>query len=292
LGHWPVWAFQTVVPPPPPAAPAPLQKEDKVLAEVCEAAPVIWKGRLVVMECLRPASGGTAEDYSLVLRDAATGEQLCRFGTGYSLASAYVHKGLLCVFASRFAPTSWNDVTLFKSRDLQHWQSKKVIQQEAEHLFNSSVCAGRHGFVMAYESDDPKYPAFTIKFATSPDLENWTKLPDVFGADRYTACPCLRYAGGHYYLLYLEHRQPRWFFETWLARSKDLKTWELAPANPLLAPGPDEGINASDPDLVEFEGRTLVYYSVGDQRTWSRLKRAVYPGPMRKLFEAFFQVGR
>jgi hypothetical protein len=80
----------------------------------------------------------------------------------------------------------------------------------------------------------------------------------------------------------------RWFFETWLARSKDLKAWQLSPANPFLAPGPDEGINASDPDLIEFGGRTVVYYSVGDQRTWMRLKRATYPGKMHRLFESFF----
>jgi len=47
-----------------------------------------------------------------------------------------------------------NDVTLFKSKDLQTWQQKVVVKQEREHLFNSSVCAAENGFVMAYESDD------------------------------------------------------------------------------------------------------------------------------------------
>ena len=132
------------------------------------------------------------------------------------------------------------------------------------------------------------YAPFTVKFAVSSDLENWTKLPDVFGADRYTACPCLRYANGWYYLLYLEHRTPRWFFETYLARSKDLQTWELSPANPILTPGLTDGVNASDPDLVEFGGQTWLYYSVGDQLSWTKLKRAVYPGPMAEFFAGKF----
>ena len=194
------------------------------------------------------------------------------------------------MFASRFAPDSWNDVTLFKSKDLLHWEQKVVVKQEGEHLFNSSVCAAGKGFVMAYESDDPKFTPFTVKFATSPDLEHWSKVPGaVFGADRYAACPCIRYVDGYYYLLYLEHRTPRWFFETYLARSKDLKSWQLSPANPILTPGLDDGVNASDPDVIEFRGQTYLYYSVGDQRTWSKLRRAVYPGPLREFFGSYFR---
>ena len=289
LGHWPVEVFQTILPPaPPPRRPA-LQIDQPNLGDICEAAPVVWQGRLALLKCLRPATGGTKADYHLALEDVETGRELARFAEGYSLASALVHDGTLHVFASRFEPDGWNDVTLFKSKDLRTWQQKIVVKQEREHLFNSSVCATDKGFVMAYESDDSKHVPFTVKFATSPDLENWTKKTEaVFGADRYAACPCLRYVNGYYYLLYLEHRTPRWFFETYLARSKDLISWELSPANPLLTPGLDDGINASDPDLIEFQGRTYLYYSVGDQRTWSKLKRAVYPGPMAEFFAGTF----
>jgi hypothetical protein len=110
----------------------------------------------------------------------------------------------------------------------------------------------------------------------------------IFGADRYAACPCIRYVNGYYYLLYLEHRTPRWFFETYAARSRDLKSWELSPANPILTPGANDGVNASDPDLIEFKGRTYLYYSVGDQLTWAKARRAVYPGPASKFLEACF----
>lgn len=279
LGHWPVAVFQSILPPAPGDQTA-LRLDAGDLGDFCEVSPVIWQKQLALMRCHRPVSGGARSDYFLTLEDVATGRQLARFADGYGLASAFAHRGRFYAFASRFEGGDWNDVTMFESKDLKTWRQRVVIRQDQEHLFNSSVCRGKDGFVMAYESNDPKYAPFTVKFAVSRDLENWTKLPEVFGAERYTACPCIRYADGYYYLLYLEHRTPRWFFETYLARSKDLKTWELSPANPILTPGLTDGVNASDPDLVEFGGRTLLYYSVGDQRSWTKLRRAEYPGPL------------
>lgn len=288
LGHWPAEVFQSILPSA-PGAPAGLRPEPQSPGDFCEAAPVIWRKRLLLMKCNRPASGGSSADYFITLADADSGEQVARFGEGYSLASALVDRGEIHVFASRFAKDGWNDVTRLSSRDLTNWTRQVAVAQEKEHLFNTSVCKAPRGFVMAYESDDPQYTPFTVKFATSADLVTWSKIPGVvFGADRYAACPCIRYVGGYYYLLYLEHRTPRWFFETYIARSKDLKSWELSPANPVLSPGPAEGINASDPDLIEFSGKTCLYYSVGDQRTWSKLKRVTYPGPLSRFFGEYF----
>ena len=226
------------------------------------------------------------------LRDAESGEQIARMGEGHSLACAFAGNDALYVFASRFENDNWNDVTVFKSIDLKNWEQKIVIVQDpAEHLFNSSVCAAPDGYLMAYETNDPAYPAFTVKFAKSTDLMNWTKLPNaLFGKDRYTACPAIRYADGYYYLLYTEHKTPLWFFETFIARSTDLTKWDLSPLNPVLtADDLDEGIDASDPDLVEFGGKTRIYYSVGDQRTWMNIKRATYNGPMPDFLRGWFQ---
>ena len=143
---------------------------------------------------------------------------------------------------------------------------------------------------MAYESSDPAYPAFTIKFARSDDLEHWTRLPQAtFGTNRYTACPCLRYSDGYYYVLYLERRSPRHYFETYITRSPDLKHWELSSANPVLAPeGLDEGVNASDPELIELDGKTYLYYAVGDQLTWMNIKRATYPGLLSEFLPSWY----
>lgn len=290
LGGWPVDVFQSMLPPAPPGHRPVLTDEKLIQKDLCESTPVAWKGRLCHVSSIRPASGGTKADYYLKITDAETGKELSRFAEGYGLASALVYKDTLYAFASRFENSDWNDVTMFKSDDLKNWESKVVIHQENEHLFNSSVCEGPDGFVMAYESNDPAYPPFTIKFATSKTLDNWTKQPEaIFGTDRYTACPCIRYSNGYYYVLYLEHRAPRHYFETYITRSKDLKTWERSTANPVLAPHAiDDGINASDPDIIEAGGKTYIYYAVGDQLTWMNIKRATYPGSMAPFLESWF----
>lgn len=291
LQQWPADVFNMIAPPDPHPATGPLTSYTDVAKDTCELSAVEWNGRLVHMICERPGSGGTKQDYYLEVSDAETGDVLARFAEGYGLGCAFVHDGVFYAFASRWEEGNWNDVTLFKSTDLENWESKRVIEQENEHLFNSSVCAGPDGFVMAYESNDPAYPAFTTKFARSYDLENWTKVPDgLFGTDRYTACPDIHYADGHYYVLYLERRTPRRYFETYITRSRDLRHWERSSANPVLRPMElDDGINASDPEVVEFNGKTYVYYAVGDQRTWMNLKRAEYAGPLEDFLKYWYQ---
>lgn len=289
LAQWPVEDFARLSPPAPRPAEA-LGPRELIAEDLCELSPILWKGRLSHLKCIRPGSGGVRQDYYLLLEDAATGEEFARFAEGYSLASAIVHDDTLYVFASRFEPDGWHDVTAFRSRDLQRWESQVVIEDENEQIFNTSVCQSPEGFAMAYESNDPAFPPFTIKFAQSDDLWSWAKLTGAcFGTDRYAACPCLRYADGYYYALYLERRAPRHYFETYITRSPDLIHWELSPANPVLSPrGLDEGINASDPELIEADGATWVYFAVGDQLTWMDIKRAPFQGSLERFLTSWF----
>ncbi|MBM3495903.1 MAG: hypothetical protein FJX72_16500, partial [Armatimonadetes bacterium] len=92
IGHWPLDAFADLIPPPSasatsspikPAAPPSLVRKD-----MCEVSPFVWKGRLHLLECHRPASGGKREEYALVIRDVETGQEVSRFGEGHSLACA------------------------------------------------------------------------------------------------------------------------------------------------------------------------------------------------------------
>lgn len=290
LGHWPVEAFAMLAAPLHPAA-SRLQRDTWVMRDTCEVTPLVWQGRACLMECVRPGQGGVRQDYYLRLIDLDSGEELARFAEGYGLGCALVHEGTFHVFASRFEGNNWNDVTHFKSGNLRDWESGLVIAQEdTEHLFNSSVCEDAAGFVMAYESNDSSFSPFSVKFARSANLDAWEKVPEVvFAPDRYAACPTIRYADGSYYLLYLERRAPRWFFETYIARSADLQAWALSRHNPVISPsGSDEGINASDPDLFAFGGKAYLYYAVGDQRTWMNVKRAVFEGSEHEFLESWF----
>jgi len=268
-----------------------LVKQPEESAETMEVTPLAYKGKLLLMQCIRPTAGGERKDFWLTIKDVNSGKVLSRFAEGYGLACALIHKGEFYVFASRYEGGDWNDVTMFHSRDLKTWASRLVIRQEApEHLFNTSVCQAGDRFVMACETNDPRWPAFTIKFAESRDLVNWTKLPDaIFGTDRYTACPCLRYLDGRFYMMYLEHKTPEWRFETYMARSADLKQWEMSPRNPILAPEGNEGVNASDPDIAELGGRVYLYYATGDQKTWAKSKRAVFNGTLPEFLRWCYQ---
>ncbi|MEI6501754.1 MAG: hypothetical protein WCP21_12105 [Armatimonadota bacterium] len=273
-----------------------LVKEHRdLLTDVMECTPLDYRGRLVLLECVRPPSGGTQAAYFLRLRDVEGDTILATFAEGYGLACALVHEDTIYVFASTAIlcadepGNAWNDVTVFWSRDLQHWDSRTAItHRPGEAMFNSSVCPTPEGFVMACEVTHPDYVSFTIRLAYSANLRDWTPLPDaLFAPERYAACPCLRYCDGHYYLLYLEHLEPR-RFETWLARSRDLIAWELSPRNPILAADRDEGCNNSDPDLVEFEGKVYLYYATGDQLTWGNLRRCVFAGSLREFYRSAF----
>jgi len=269
---------------------ATLVKQEGYLSDVCEASPFVYKDRLLVMECVRPATGGRMKDYYLLIKDVDAGREVARLGTGYGLGSVWVLHDRIHVFASRWENGTWNDVTLFRSSDTRRWSKRRVLVQEpTEHIFNTSVCEADGKFVMAYETDDPAYVPFTIKFARSADLIHWEQIPGaIYGPDRYAACPCLRYLDGRYYMLYLEHMKPQWRFETYMVRSNDLVHWEPSPRNPILAPGEGEDINASDPDIAEYRGRVYLYYSIGDQRTYSKLKRAVFNGTLAQFFQWCF----
>jgi hypothetical protein len=56
----------------------------------------------------------------------------------------------------------------------------------------------------------------------------------------------------------------------------------------LRAEGDDEGINASDADVIEIGERTHVYFCVADQRTWANVKRAAFDGPLSNFFQSYF----
>ena len=47
-------------------------------------------------------------------------------------------------------------------------------------------------------------------------------------------------------------------------------------------------INNSDIDLCEFQGKTVIYYSWGNQQGIEHLAEAVYDGPLADFLRSFF----
>lgn len=195
---------------------------------------------------------------------------------------------------------------------VKRWSSSPALVLEGWGIFNTSVCPGSDRYIMAFEIDKPPEEAgtpFTIRFAESDDLIHWRLKPAqcVYSRDRYTACPCLRFVGGLYYMIYLEER-PGPTYEPCIVRSTDLIYWEASRLNPIMRFSAEDKVigkaklspeqraaiakavdrNNSDIDLCEFNGKVVIYYSWGDQQGTEFLAEAVYDGTLESLLRGFF----
>ena len=302
LDRWPIEVFEPILPPKPGAVPQPASAVARRLTklpgslgnDVMESTPLLYKGRRLLFHSRRVGGANVDLDQTyLFIVDMETGKELPRFGQRHSLGVAFVDGDQINVFAAEHTENDWfHDIYRFASTDLKNWKRELAIPRAGnEHLLNSSVCRDPQGYLMAYESNQPV--AFCFKFARSKDLAKWEKIEGMVfaGVNRseYSACPVIRYCKPYYYVIYLHAAIPGhngWV--SFLARSKDLVTWQLSPKNPILEATESEGCNNSDVDLIEIDGKTYLYYSTGDQQTWGDLRRAVYPGPMAEFFESCF----
>lgn len=258
-----------------------------------EMTPIVFQDRLLLAAVgLNWVPESSFPKGGLWLGDAETGEVLSHFGQGYGFANAIVENNTVHVFAAKNNSGSHGVKTIecFSSKDLKCWDRRDVLNAgPGELLFNQSVCKTDQGFVMAFEVQDEDTVPFTIYFAQSTDLHNWERIPDaVYGADRYAACPAIRYVDGWYYLFYLEQSAPRWWFEMCVARSKDLVSWQQSAKNPVLTPEDCELCNASDIDLVEHDGKVVIYYCYGNQRGMGCATSALYDGSLKEFLNCYF----
>ncbi len=278
-----------------------------------ENTPVLFKGRPLLIDNHRPGElEAKGENAYLFIMDLITGQEVARFGKGHTFVSGFVNGQELNVFATEFTDfgnkMNLMGITRFTTTDLKNWTQQRVLSRREggdENLFNSSVCADELGYLMAYEYNQPGTPnIWSFQFARSKDLAHWEKIDGLHYTDlqEKTACsnPTIRYFAPYYYVMYggwrwagpgvhYEYRLDTTKYVTFLARSKDLKTWELSPTRyPMLDPVDGEGINNTDADLFEWDGNTYIYYATGNQADWASIRVAMYSGPMKELFEKHF----
>src|SRR5262245_505064 len=275
-----------------------------------EATPVVFRGRLYRFESVRKdyhANTAGAPHFRFV--DVATGKATPAFARGYHLGCAFVEGGT----AHAFGVAKWggSKVTHFRSKDLKKWEAEPALALPGWGLYNTSVCKAGARYVMAVEVGEPPEVVgvrFTIFFAESKDLRTWRLLKGrTYSKEKYTACPALRHPGGYFYLIYLEAR-PGPTYESHLVRSRDLRRWEASRLNPVLAFSDGDkavanpkltaeqrraiarakNVNNSDVDLCEYRGKTVIYYSWGNQRGKEFLAQAVYEGGLAAFFGSFF----
>jgi predicted GH43/DUF377 family glycosyl hydrolase len=168
---------------------------------------------------------------------------------------------------------------------------QNIISSTNTTYFNTSLAhdAKRDNYVLAYEIDEPGLFPFSIRFMTSKNLKSWELVNYTFHPDEYAACPTIRVIDGVYYLWYLEKLKYSRIFVTKIARSHDLTNWQTSRVT-FLSPFKDEGINASDFDYVNIDGKSHIFYAIGDQLTngSANIKYASIDFEIDKVVDAFF----
>jgi len=291
---------------------AAIKKLGTIECDLVEATPVVFRNKLYRFEYVREAYKANpvgAPCFRFV--DVQTGESTAPFAVGYHLGTAFVENDRVYVYGVQ----RWGQdaIHVFWSEDLKSWNHQTALSLPGCGIYNTSVCKDDQGYTMAIEIGEPPEMAgrrFTSYFARSQDLLNWTLVPTecVYSKEKYTACPALRYLAGYYYMVYLEHYDPKWYFAPHIIRSKDLVNWEESPLNPIMEPSPEDkqianpkltpderehiagatNRNNSDMDFCEFESRTVILYAWGNQRGTEFLAEAVFEGTEAEFLKSFF----
>jgi len=288
-----------------------LVKMGTIDCDMVETTPVVFRDRLTRFEYVRAKykPNQTGASYFRFV-DVDSGQFTPAFATDYHLGSAHVQDDTVFVYGVNIWGGS--ELRVFWSKDLETWQSQTALNLPGWKIYNNSVCKGEGRYVMAFEIGAPPEETgarFTMRFAESSDLLHWQLTPSecVFSKDRYTACPALRFLDGRYYMIYLEAR-PGPTYQSHIVRSGDLVHWESSPLNPVLRYSDEDkiianpdltesqraliagavNINNSDVDLCEFNGKTILYYSWGNQKGIEFLASARYDGTLESFLRGYF----
>ena len=82
-----------------------------------------------------------------------------------------------------FGVDNWDgeNIAVFRSSDLEHWEKHTALKLSGWGLFNTSVCKAGDRYVMAIEVGKPAEVVgvpFTMRFAESENMLEWRLLPE------------------------------------------------------------------------------------------------------------------
>lgn len=263
-----------------------IAKQNIVYPNRMEATPIVWKQRLlyIVSDRMEKDNIEIYDGNKIVYKLPSKGK----------LISAITDKNILYIFSTTDHTKAENEVLMTQSEDLASFSKPIIIFKASvgQTIFNTSVAKDNDGFVMAYEVCENSIKCFSFRFIKSTDLLNWHSVGDLFRKDEYTACPTIKYINGYYYVFYLKLIGGR--FSTYVSKSKNLIQFFESPFLVLSSLGQnDEGINNSDIDLIEFEGKTYINYADGNQSQnnevgWTNVRLAVYDGSIAFFVRRIF----
>ena len=294
---------------------------------IVETTPLVWKGELYRFEVVRRKS--FTSDTNVNWRDlddspclrfvhVRTNTSTPLFAEDHTFGFPYVVDDTMYVVTGASKTWGADKLDFFRSKDLVNWEKCSEIHLPGWKTYNMNIAKKGDIYYLMVEISAPVEEAgtipFTFRFLTSKDMIHWELTPNdhVFQKDRYSGSPSLYVLEDdpHFYVGYLEE-YPGYRFANSIARSKDLVNWEYSPINPVLMYNELEDkqiaspfltladrlrieealdTNNSDMELCEYLGRTIIYYSWGDQRGTEFLAEACYEGTMKEFLTSFFEV--
>lgn len=285
---------------------------------IVEANPVVFKGRLLMMEYIRYERpdkryrfNDTGKSYFRFREMSDMKTFTPSFGIGLHMGNAFVAGDKVVVTAVE----KWGGsrIVQMESTDLVHWTEPRVILSDTKWVaYNTTMCRAGDKYVLGFELGKPSElvgEPFTMFFAESRDLKNWSVVKGArMGADRYTGAPMLRHFEDWFYFFHLEGSYEEGLV-TRVMRSHDLFDWELSPEIVLsydpwdkmihpravfteaeraeIAAAAD--INSSDLDMCEWNGKLVCFYSWGNQRGREYSALATADCTEREFCEGFFK---
>ncbi len=293
---------------------------------IAETTPLIWKDELYRFEVVRrrsftAANAGTnwhdlKDSPCLRFIHVRSNTSTPLFADDHTFGFPYVIDDTMYVVSGASKNWGADKLDFFRSKDLVNWEKYAELPLPGYKIYNMNIAKMGDIYYLMIEISAPVEEAgmpFTFRFLTSRDMTNWELTPPecVFQKDRYSGSPALYTLADdpHFYVGYLE-AYPGYRFANSLARSTDLIHWEYSPINPVLMYNEFEDkqigspfltpadrqrikdaldINNSDMELCEYLGRTIIYYSWGDQKGTEFLAEACYEGTMKEFLTAFFE---
>ena len=293
---------------------------------IVETTPLVWKDELYRFEAVRRKSFTSATtnphwselDDSPCLRFVHVRSNIATplFAEDHTFGFPYVVGDTMYVVTGVGRKWGAEKLDFLRSKDLVNWEMYSEVHLPGWEIYNMNIAEKNGVYTLLIEISAPAEEAghpYTFRFLQSTDMTNWILTPSecVFQKDRYSGSPSIYTFPDdpYYYVGYLEAYPDRRYAQS-IARSTDLIHWEYSPLNPVLMYNDFEDkqiasaflspadrmrieealdVNNSDMEMCEYLGRTLIYYSWGDQRGTEFLAEAWYEGPMHELLRSFFE---
>ncbi len=281
-----------------------------------EMTPFVWNGKLMRMELFDPLNGTdpTILRYA-VIRDVESGEIISTLAEDSYFHSAYIEDGTAYVLGVDMK--NRGTIRIYESTDLIKWSNRPLFTNPGWVYYNTSLTKGPDGYVLLMEASHPeehvgKFP-FTLFFATSPDLKEWTFMDydKGFSKERYMGGPWMKYSEGWYYVISVTEL-PCQHYTNYIYRTKDFVDWHVGYYNPILMPDNNDRlispraadlddeliekitatgfiINNSDIDMCDYNGKVYINYASGNQLGFYYMCEAECDGTVAEFLKSYFE---